>query len=100
TAGTDLMETRRQLILRSGKEILSPKSISLKELCRGPGKLVKAMGIEKSVHNNLHLTESPLYIAGHAISRFDINISGRIGINVGKDLPYRFSVRHNPFVSK
>ncbi len=100
TSGAKLMEMRRQLVVRSGKEMLSPKNISLKELCRGPGKLVKAMGIEKSVHNNMHFTQGPLYIAEPLISGFDIHISQRIGINVGKDLPYRFSVRDNLFVSK
>jgi DNA-3-methyladenine glycosylase len=100
TVGTDLMEMRRKLVVRSGREMLSPKNIGLYELCRGPGKLVKAMGIEKSAHNNLHLTQAPLYIAGATIGDFDINSSVRIGINVGKDLPYRFSIRDNPFVSK
>lgn len=100
TSGQDLMKLRRQLRLRSGKETLSPNSISVKELCRGPGKLVKAMGIERSVHNNTHLSKGPLYITEPVITGFDIGVSGRIGLSVGKDLLYRYFIQGNPFVSK
>ena len=96
--GIELMQMRRQL---SRKQITAdPKPISLKELCRGPGKLVLAMGIERSVHNNRSFTDSNLYINAAQSSDFEIISSTRIGINVGVELPYRYTLSNNSFVSK
>lgn len=98
TAGTELMQQRR----KTGKKISreDQKAIPEKELCRGPGKLVRAMGIEKSTHNQGSFLAGPLYINKPIISDFDIRVSQRIGIQVGKELPYRFSIMENPYVSR
>ena len=98
TQGLELMQTRRRFNTKKEKE--GYKNISLKELCRGPGKLVKAMGIERSIHNNQLLTESSLYITAPLIEDFTIVTGPRIGINVGKDLPYRYTIYNNTFTSK
>lgn len=96
TDGIALMEMRRQ----NKKKLGLQKPVALRELCRGPGKLVLAMGIERSVHNGLSLTESNLYITPRIRTDIEINISKRIGITQGADLPYRYSVKNNLFVSK
>ncbi|HTV85842.1 MAG TPA: DNA-3-methyladenine glycosylase [Dyella sp.] len=78
-----------------------PRAASDRDLCRGPARLAQAMGIT-GVHNGLDL-------AG-ASDRFTIvddgmappeNLVGslRIGISVGKDFPWRWSVPGSPYVS-
>jgi DNA-3-methyladenine glycosylase len=97
--GIEVMEMRRQLIPGKSAEKIRLKALKLTALCKGPGNLTRAMGIERSMHNNQLLTEGPLYI--NARSRdFEISTSRRIGINVGAELPYRFFVKDNAFVSK
>ncbi|NIJ54279.1 DNA-3-methyladenine glycosylase [Dyadobacter arcticus] len=100
TRGMDLMYLRRLIV--PGKIIrpIQNKKISNVELCRGPGKLVKAMGIERAVHNNLHLSEGPIFITPPMKEGFEIVSSLRVGINVGVDLPYRYYIKDNVYVSK
>ena len=96
TRGIELMQLRRKL---NKKKIDSP-DIKLVDLCRGPGKLVIAMGIDRTLHNNRLFSESELYINTRSVDNFGIHTSKRIGINVGVDLPYRFSICNSRFVSK
>ena len=98
--GIELMEMRRQLLPGKSVEKIRSKQLKLNELCKGPGKLVRAMGIDRAQHNNHLLTEDPLYINGRTAHVPEIATSTRIGINVGADLPYRFYVKGNSFVSK
>jgi DNA-3-methyladenine glycosylase len=100
TAGIELMELRRSIIARKTEEIYAARKISMKELCRGPGKLVRAMGIDRNIHNNILLTSSTLYINEPVLTDFETVTSNRVGINVGADLPYRYYIKGNPFVSK
>jgi DNA-3-methyladenine glycosylase len=87
--GIDLMYLRR------GKDKKE------QELTNGPGKLTKALGIEKSDYGRPFF-ERPLFIAeGHQID--SIAVGPRIGIgNSGEaiDYPWRFWVSGNRFVSK
>ncbi|GGM88902.1 putative 3-methyladenine DNA glycosylase [Dyadobacter beijingensis] len=99
TTGMGLMELRRQL--RPGKiPTLSTANIAMKELCRGPGKLVRAMGIERETHNGTLLSEGNLYIRAASFTPSDIIAGPRIGINVGGEFPYRYYIKDNIFVSK
>ena len=69
-------------------------------LSNGPGKLTRALGITLE-HYGADLTRGPLTI--HAPARevkFDIATSPRIGINKAADLPLRFFIRGNSFVSR
>lgn len=95
--GTDLMAMRRTWN-SNGKPV---KYLKMKDLCSGPGKLVQAMGIQKS--QTFHdLTMPPLYINKAAAADFDITITTRVGIAEGKghELPYRFYIQGNKFISK
>lgn len=71
----------------------------------GPGRLTKALGIDKK-HNNVDLTRSyDLYIAEDLddCSRFKVARSKRIGVNyagIYKDKLWRFYIDGNKFVSR
>lgn len=70
----------------------------LMELCSGPAKLVQALGIVRN-HNGADLTRNPLFVLkGDARER--ILTTTRVGIREGADLPLRFYLEGNPFVSK
>lgn len=97
TQGMELMQMRRN---EKRKNAYSAKDISLVELCRGPGKLVQAMGIDRTIHNNHSFTDSNLYITPPLIKDFQILSSNRIGIRVGMDLQYRFTIQNSKFISR
>jgi len=99
TEGIELMELRRRYSRKISPGI-PPKPVSLRELCKGPGKLVQAMGIDRAVHNSQSLATSSLYIRPQILSEFETEISTRIGITQGADLLYRYSIKNNRFVSK
>ena len=94
TEGLDLMEERR--LKHSKLTQMKPR-----DLCSGPGKLVQAMGINKNM-NDWHILDSGLKIIPPKIEITDSDIitTTRIGITQGADLPYRFYIKGNKFVSK
>jgi len=66
----------------------------------GPGKLTRALGITLE-HYGADLTRGPLTIHAPASKEeFAIATSPRIGINKSADLPLRFFIRGNRFVSR
>ncbi len=89
--GLDLMKRRR------------PKIKKDHELCSGPGKLVIAMGIPKTL-NKSSLLEPPLYLLSSRAyplsSSFNILATPRIGIRDGACLPYRFCIENTPYLSR
>ncbi len=69
-------------------------------LTNGPGKLTKALGIDKSL-NEIDMTEcGSLFVAELDQSRFEVERSARVGISQGTNRLWRFYVARNPFVSK
>lgn len=90
--GTSVMLNRRK-----------HKQVSYK-LSSGPGMLSTALGITKEWDGHL-LTKAPIWIEdrGIKVPKKDIIASSRIGIDYAKehrDLPWRFWIRDNPWVSK
>ena len=68
--------------------------------CDGPGKLTRALGITLE-HYGADLTRGPITVHAPAgQEKFDIGISPRIGISQAADLPLRFFIRGNRFVSR
>ena len=67
----------------------------------GPGKLCRAMRIDKSL-NGVSLRESELWIAKGPASRKkpEVRWSPRIGLKVGADRIWRAYIYGNPFVSR
>jgi DNA-3-methyladenine glycosylase len=69
-------------------------------LTNGPGKLTKALGIDKSF-NKIDLTKyGPLFITRGSGEKPRIACSARVGIREGTNLPWRFYLPENPHVSK
>jgi DNA-3-methyladenine glycosylase len=100
TDGLDLMQERRQLNPKTLLPQNKPgKTFAEKDLCNGPGKLVQAMGIRPE-HNTSSLSEGPISISTPVVSDFEMVTTTRIGITQGADLPYRFYIRDNAYVSK
>ena len=85
--GIDLMRRRR------GRERLA-------ELCSGPARLVRAMGIEPALYGH-DLSREPLYIvSGSVVGREEVVVTTRVGIREGAELPLRFYIKGNGFVSR
>lgn len=78
----------------------------LRNLCSGPGKLTQAFGITLEC-NGISLTRGPLRILPATsvpgfspVGEPDIVRTTRIGITKSADLPLRFILKGNPFVSR
>lgn len=75
----------------------------LKNLTNGPGKLCQALGLNGS-HNGQALNGPAIYICDTPeslqLAPFEIVETTRIGISRGVDLPWRYYVKSNNFVSK
>jgi DNA-3-methyladenine glycosylase len=70
-----------------------------KNLTNGPAKFCKAFGIT-TAENGLPVGGDFAIYDAPEIPSTDIGISGRIGISQGKDLPWRFYIKGNPYVSR
>ncbi|WP_428659239.1 DNA-3-methyladenine glycosylase [Runella sp.] len=94
TEGIGLMEKRRAARKGHG-------NFTIRELCNGPAKLVQAMGITLAGHNGTSLLDdASLFIIPPKHTDFEVVTTTRIGITQGADLPYRFYIKGNRFVSK
>lgn len=73
-----------------------------KDLCRGPGKLCKALGLDKQ-HYGMDLLGNELFIVpGRLSPGEEVGASPRIGIDYAqdyKDKPWRYYIRGNASVS-
>lgn len=87
-AGLDIMRQRR------------PAARKPEQLASGPGKLTLALGITRAL-NGADVTRGVLVVREPAeVRHIDIAVTPRIGITQSADLPLRFIVRHNPYVSR
>jgi DNA-3-methyladenine glycosylase len=77
------------------------ESSDLRRLTRGPGRLAAAFGITRERDNGEDLTSSRsgLYIAEDGAPRPEVLITKRIGIKKAADMPLRYIVPGNRFVS-
>lgn len=74
------------------------KTEKMDNLCSGPGKLCQALGISRKL-NGLPLgKEIKVYGDGYKIQK--LGVSSRIGIKDALQLPWRFFVEGNGFVSR
>jgi len=71
------------------------------DLTNGPGKLTKALDIDRAL-NGLDMTRTgPLFIEDRAHTGFEIWRSTRVGIgDAGIDRLWRFYIKDNPYVTK
>jgi DNA-3-methyladenine glycosylase len=77
------------------------ESSDLRRLTRGPGRLAAAFGITRERDNGKDLTSSrsDLYIADDGAAPPEVMITKRIGIKKAADMPLRYIVPGNKFVS-
>lgn len=69
-------------------------------LANGPGKLTRALGITRR-HNGFDVTHGPLLVGpASEDDGFEIGVSARVGISRSADLPLRFFIKGNRFVSR
>ena len=91
-AGVDVMIKNR-----FGRKLKNQKGIF--NLTSGPGKFCKAFGINKE-HSGIDLTGDEIFILeSDKIHSNEIGISKRIGITRSIDLPWRFYIKNNPYLS-
>ena len=83
---------------RFGRKLKNEKEIY--NLTSGPGKVCKAFGIDRS-HSGIDLTGEEIFILDNKkIPEDETGISTRIGITRSTDLPWRFFIRNNPYLSR
>lgn len=71
----------------------------LRRLCSGPGKLTQALAIT-SRHHEIDLCSDPRHhFAERGLGKVTVVADVRIGISRSKEFPWRFTLRHSPFVS-
>lgn len=104
-AGTAEAVLIRALEPQDGIEIMRLNRggiLETKQLTNGPGKLAQALALTRLDHNGLSITDptSELRVLPHEIPPFEIVETTRIGISRGADLPWRYYVRGNAYVSR
>ena len=78
--------------LRNDKELFN--------LTSGPGKVCQSLGINRK-HSGIDLTDKKIFILDNEkIIDKEIGISKRIGITKSVDLPWRFFIKNNPYLSR
>ncbi len=83
---------------RFGRELLNDKEIF--NLTSGPGKVCRAFSITKDEYGE-DLTGGDIYILDQPkLKEESIIAAKRIGIKKSVDLPWRFYIKDNPFVSR
>ncbi len=92
TEGIPLMKKRRHI---QGKSDLPS---SLLKLCNGPAKFCQAFDIGKE-ENGLPVAGDFAIFDAPELPASEIAPSARVGVKEGTDLPWRFSIKNNPFVS-
>ena len=106
TDGIEIMEARRNEAFKTGFDRYRQNTIDastptgFRNLCNGPGKLVISMGISRAVHNFGSLITGDVSIATPVLTDFELVTTTRIGLTKGADLPYRYYVKGNRFVSR
>jgi len=83
---------------RFKRELLNDKEIF--NLTSGPGKVCSAFGINKN-HSGIDLTGDKIYLVKSKLKKHEqIGVSKRIGITRSVDLPWRFFIKDNPYLSR
>jgi len=91
------LEGIEQMLVRTGKPVADYS------LTKGPGNLARALGMSK-LHSGLSLFSDKIFIEddGLRYKKDQITITRRIGVESAREdaeLPYRFIVKGNPYVS-
>ena len=88
----------KMMLNRFGKKNISDKE--LKNLTNGPAKICQAFGIARH-ENGTDLTGNEIFIIDSPkLSKDKIAASTRIGIKKSVDLPWRYFIKNNSFLSR
>jgi len=83
---------------RFGRKLRNEKEIF--NLTSGPGKVCQSLGINTK-HSGIDLTSGKIFILeSEKINDKDIGVSKRIGITKSANLPWRFFIMNNPYLSR
>ena len=83
---------------RFGRSLRNEKEIF--NLTSGPGKVCQSLGINRK-HSGLDLTGEKIFILDSAkVNDKEIGVSKRIGISKSVNLPWRFYIKNNPYLSR
>ncbi|MGB5288741.1 MAG: DNA-3-methyladenine glycosylase [Ignavibacteriaceae bacterium] len=83
---------------RFGRKLKNENEIF--NLTSGPGKVCQAFGIDRT-HSGIDLTGEKIFILGNIrIPDKEIGISKRVGITRSTELPWRFFIKNNPYLSR
>ena len=95
-AGCVLIRALEPVIGRDEMRSRRPAARHDEDLANGPGKLTRALGINRT-HNGVDVTKGPITIhAPERAEKFEIATSPRIGITKSADLPLRFFIKEIP----
>lgn len=99
TAGLEVMAELRGLAPLC--QDASSQNAARKRLCFGPGNLTQALGLhlQQSAQDLLNESHALRLLDGAQVPPEDIVATGRIGISVAQDVPWRFFVRGSRYVS-
>jgi DNA-3-methyladenine glycosylase len=92
--GLDEMEVRRA----TGRGALRPMPV--RELANGPGKLAAALGIGLACNGEPLDGSATLSVLEGSGPVGEVTTSGRVGLSVGHEIPLRFYLAGDPFVSR
>jgi DNA-3-methyladenine glycosylase len=89
---------KKMMVNRFNRTDLTQKEIY--NLTSGPGKICQAFGLDRK-HSGTDLTGDKIFLLDEPkIKKEQIGISKRIGISKSVDLPWRFFIKDNPFLSR
>jgi DNA-3-methyladenine glycosylase len=91
------VEPLEGLALMHARRVGAPRPL---ELARGPARLCQALGIDRQLDRHDLTVGRRLWIEDAPGERFDVRVTPRIGISSAQELPLRFLVADNPYVSK
>ena len=99
--GLDVMMCARGLHTREIQTQVSARKMQ-RLLTSGPGRLAEAMGITRMHDNGKDLTtaDSDLWIADDGFRPKKIAVTSRIGISKATEMPLRYLIADNEFVSR
>jgi DNA-3-methyladenine glycosylase len=92
----------RALEPRRGFEVMKRRrgTDDLRQLCSGPGKLTQALAIAR-LHHEMDLCSDRRHcFVSNSDATFEVVADERIGISRSAHLPWRFTLRGSPFVSR
>ncbi len=92
----------RALEPRRGVELMKRRRgvNDLRQLCSGPGKLTQAFAITGRDHEMDLCSDRRHCFVSNSRATFDVVADKRIGISRSAHLPWRFTLRGSPFVSR